>query len=289
MTKKQSSILSMLISALGFSFMGVFVKLTGDIPVIQKAIFRTSTIMVISFFMLKFYNLKLKNIKHHKLLLLRSILGTVGILLNYYALDKLILSDANTIFRLSTVFLIIFCWIFLKEKISFKQLITILVAFIGVVFIMKPALDINIIPYLVAILGAAFAAGAYTTLRPLGGSEHPITIVFYFSAFTTLVLSPYVILNFAPMTSIQLLYAILAGICAAIGQFGVTIAYKLAPAKEVSIYNYFGVVFSGILSIVIFEKFPDVLSIIGYIIVFGTSYYMYKQNSISNDTQKSSS
>ncbi|WP_105616987.1 DMT family transporter [Vallitalea okinawensis] len=278
MTNKQKSILYMLISAFGFSLMGVFVKLTGDIPVIQKAIFRTSTIMIFSFIMLRVSNLQFKDIKHHKLLLMRSILGTVGILLNYYALDNLILSDANTLFRLSTVFLIIFCWIFLNEKLTLKQLLMIIVAFIGVVFIMKPALNVSVIPYLVAILGAAFAAGAYTTLRALGGREHPLLIVFYFSVFTTVILGPYVILNYTPMSSTQLVYAILAGLCAGIGQVGVTVAYKLAPAKEVSIYNYFSVIFSGIFSIIIFDSVPDGLSIIGYIIIFGTSYYMYKQN-----------
>lgn len=278
MTNKQKSIIYMLVSALAFSLMGVFVKLTGNIPVIQKALFRTSTIMLISFIMIKKSNLKLKGINNHKLLLLRSGLGTVGILLNYYALDTLILSDANTLFRLSTVFLIIFCWIFLKEKISLKQLLTIVVAFIGVIFIMKPEFSSSMYPYLIAILGAAFAAGAYTTLRALGGREKPTIIVFYFSTFTTFILLPYVAFNYVPMDGMQLFYAILAGICAAVGQFGVTLAYKYAPAKEVSIYNYFGVVFSGIFSIVIFTQYPDLLSIIGYLIIFATSFYMYIQN-----------
>lgn len=278
MTQKQKSVIYMLVSALAFSLMGVFVKLTGDIPVIQKALFRTITITIISFIMFKKSGLKIRKIQHHKLLILRSALGTVGILLNYYALDTLILSDANTLFRLSTVFLIIFSWIFLKERISIKQLATILVAFAGVVLIMKPEFSASMFPYLIALLGAAFAAGAYTTLRVLGGRVKPTVIVLYFSAFTSVILLPFVIVNYVPMTSMQWIYATLAGICAAVGQFGVTLAYKYAPAKEVSIYNYFGVVFSGVFSIVIFSQYPDFLSILGYFIIFGTSFYMYLQN-----------
>ncbi len=278
MNDKQKSILAMLISALAFSLMGVFVKSTGDIGVMQKSLFRTATIMIISLIMIKFNNIKLTSIKHHKLLLLRSALGTGGILLNYYAIDHLILSDANIIFRLSTIFLIIFCWILLKEKISKNQALTILIAFIGVIFIVKPQLSVEIYPYLIAILGAAFAALAYTTLRVLGQREHTLSIVFYFSAFTTVILTPYVLTHYEPMSDKQIFYAILAGGCAAIGQLGVTIGYKYAPAKEVSIYNYFGVVFSAVFSIFLFGMIPDALSLLGYGIVFTASYTMYKQN-----------
>ena len=277
MSDKQKSIIAMLLSALAFSLMGVFVKVVGDISVIQKAIFRSSTIMILSFIMLRTNSIPIFGIKHHKLLFLRSLFGTFGILFNYYAIDHLILSDANIIFRLSTIFLILFSWIFLREKINSKQFITILTAFVGVFLIIKPEFSVEIIPYIIAILGAGFAALAYTTLRVLGQKEHTTIIVFFFSFFTTIVLMPYVIINYEPMTWQQVIYAILAGICAGIGQLGVTIAYKLAPAKEVSIYNYFGVVFSAVFSIALFGNVPDTLSIIGYIIIFGTSYYMYIQ------------
>ncbi len=278
MTDKQKSILAMLISALGFSIMGVFVKLTGEIPVAQKVLFRTYTISIVSFIFLKMYGLSLKNIKHHKLLMLRSAFGTIGLLLNFYSLDHLILSDANVIFRLSTVFVIILSWIFLGEKISRKQMMTILLAFIGVIFVMKPEFSIRLVPYIIAVTGAFAAAAAYTTLRPLGKVVHPVTVVFYFAAFSSIVLTPYVFINYVSMTGIQLLFAFLAGIGAVMGQLGVTIAYKLAPARDVSIYNYSGVVFSALFSILIFDSVPDVLSILGYIIIFGASYLMYYNN-----------
>ncbi|HCX65605.1 MAG TPA: EamA family transporter [Eubacteriaceae bacterium] len=278
MTDKQKSILAMLISALGFSIMGVFIKLTGDIPIAQKVLFRTYTIAVVSFLLIRMSGLASQKITHHKLLLLRSALGTIGLLLNFYSLDRLILSDANVIFRLSSVFVIILSWIFLGERISKKQFFIISSAFIGVLFIMKPEFSFRLIPYLIAIAGAFSAAAAYTTLRPLGKVVSPMIVVFYFAVFSSLVLTPYVLLNFAPMTFAQVVFAVLAGLGGVLGQVGVTFAYKFAPAKEVSIYNYFGVVFSAIFSIIIFDSVPDGFSIIGYVIVFISSYIMYQSN-----------
>lgn len=286
MTNKQKSILAMLLSALGFSLMGVFVKLTGDVPVVQKVLFRTYTIALVSLFLLKIYQVPMKGIGHHRLLLLRSFFGTLGILLNFYALDHLILSDANVIFRLSTIFVILLSCIFLGEHITRPQLAAILMAFIGILFIMKPEFSVRLVPYLIAVAGAFSAAAAYTTLRPLGQKVHPVMVVFYFAVFSSLVLTPYVLLSYQPMAPDQWLFAILAGLGGAAGQVGVTIAYKLAPAKEVSLYNYSGVVFSALFSIFLFDSVPDGWSLLGYAVIFATSYLMYLYNPAGSRQEK---
>src|SRR5690625_6003645 len=89
------------------------------------------------------------------------------------------------------------------------------------------------IPYGAGIASAVFAGGAYTVLRLLGNREQFYTVVFYFSTFTTVILLPYVIFFYEPMTMKQFIYLLLAGFFATIGQFGITVAYKYAPPKEV--------------------------------------------------------
>lgn len=276
--EKKYAIAMMLISALGFSFMAIFVKLAGDVPVVQKSIFRTTVIMIISGIIFYKRNQRLRDITHYKLLAIRVIAGTIGIILNYYAIDHLILSDANIIFRLSTVMIIILSAIFLGEKLNAIQLLATVIAFFGISFIVKPQLTIEVIPYIIALSGAFAAAVAYTSLRALGGKVKPTAIVFIFSAFTTIVLAPYVIINFQPMQPRQWLYLVLAGLSAAVGQYGITLAYKHAPASEVSIYNYYGVVFTTILGMIFFNQYPDIWNYIGYFIVFISSYVLYKYN-----------
>ena len=80
------------------------------------------------------------------------------------------------------------------------------------------------------------------------------------------------------MTTIQVVYLLLAGISASIGQFGITLAYKFAPAKEISIYDYSGIICSAILGIVFFGEHPDTMSIIGYLIVFAAAFDMFLYN-----------
>src|SRR5699024_1442303 len=104
------------------------------------------------------------------------------------------------------------------------------------------------------------------------------TVVFYFSFFTTVILLPYVVLFYEPMSVKQWVYLLLAGLFATVGQFGITVAYKYAPAKEISIFFYSTVVYSALISIVLFDQIPDLCIFIEYIAIFGASLYMFIKN-----------
>lgn len=279
LSNRTKGVLFIIISAFGFAMMSAFVKLSGDLPSFQKTFFRNITSCVIAFILIiinkeSFFG-KLEN---QKTLILRSIFGTLGIVFNFYAIDKLVLSDANMLNKLSPFFVIIFSAIVLKEKINTKQGLAIIVAFIGSLFIIKPQFNFDIVPSLIGVLGAICAAAAYTCLRALGGKEKYYTIVFYFSFFSTIAILPFMLIVYKEMSMLQFVYLILAGIFASIGQFGITIAYKYAKAKEISIFDYSNIIFSAIISIVLFNVIPDYLSVIGYIIIFAVSLYMFLYN-----------
>jgi drug/metabolite transporter (DMT)-like permease len=266
-------------SAFGFAMMSAFVKLSGDLPSLQKTFFRNIIAALIAFIsILNYKGDFFGKRKNQKLLVLRSTFGTLGIIFNFYSIDKLVLSDANMLNKLSPFFVIIFSWLFLKENINLKQISAIGVAFIGALFIIKPSLSLEIIPSIIGVLGAVFAASAYTCVRSLGNKEEPNTIVFYFSFFSSVVTLPMMLMSYTPMSITQLTYLILAGVFASLGQFGITYAYKFAPAKEISIFDYSNIIFSAIISLVLFGMLPDYLSIIGYVIIFIASLYMFTFN-----------
>ena len=279
LSNRTKGIIFIIMSAFGFAMMSAFVKLAGDLPSFQKTFFRNIVSLIVAFVLIinhkgSFFGKK----DNQKLLILRSIFGTLGILFNYYSIDRLVLSDANMLNKLSPFFVIVFSAIFLKEKIKPNQILALATAFIGALFIIRPSFSFEIIPALVGTLGGISAAVAYTCVRALGGREKPDTIVFYFSLFSSIVTFPLMILSYKPMSLIQLTYLIMAGVFASIGQFGITFAYKFAPGKEISIFDYTNIIFSAIISLVLFGVLPDYLSVIGYLIIFGASLYMFLNN-----------
>lgn len=283
LSDRSKGIFFIIASAFGFAMMSAFVKLSGDIPSLQKTFFRN----IISFIVASAIIIKNKDtffgkLENQKLLIIRSTLGTLGILFNFYSIDKLVLSDANMLNKLSPFFLIIFSTIFLKEKMKPKQGITVsiacIVAFIGSLFIIKPSFNLETMPALIGLLGGICAAGAYTCVRALGNKENPNTIVFYFSFFSSAVTLPLMLVVYTPMNMIQIIYLILAGVFASLGQFGITLAYKFAPAKEISIFDYTNIIFSALISLALFGILPDWMSIIGYVIIFFASFSIFRFN-----------
>ncbi len=279
MSNTSKGILCIILSALGFAMMSTFVKLSGNLPVFQKTFFRNSISFLFALIMILKQRESLFGKKENrKLLLLRATTGTFGVLFNFYAISKLVLSDANMLNQLSSFFAIILATIFLKEKVNINQFISIIIAFIGALFIIRPKFNMDIIPALIGVLGAMCAASSYTCLRALGKKEKGATIVFIFSLFSLIVIFPLMLVTYKHMTFLQFLYLILSGVCATIGQFGITFAYKYAPAKEISIFNYTNIIFATIISIFLFHTTPDKFSIIGYFIVFSAALYMFIYN-----------
>ncbi len=281
MKSKNKGILCILSAAFFFALMSAFVRLAGDVPSVQKSFFRNLVALMFAFIVLIRSEDKLKfNKANLPFLLIRSICGTIGILGNFYAVDHLLLADASMLNKLSPFFAIIFSLVFLKEKASVLQWCLIVIAFLGSLLIIKPSFsNPDLIPSLIGVIGAMGAGSAYTAVRYLGmRKERGPFIVFFFSTFSCLVVLPYVVMNYHPMTLAQLGCLLLAGLAAAGGQFSVTTAYTYAPAKELSVYDYSQIVFSALFGWVFFGQIPDQYSVLGYLIIFGVSLFMFIRN-----------
>ena len=211
------------------------------------------------------------------MLLLRSTFGTLGILCNFYAVDHLLVSDASMLNKLSPFFVIIFSSLFLKEKANTIQKVTVVIAFIGSLFVIKPSIHfVSNINSFIGVLGAMGAGIAYTCVRKLGQQGVAgAKIVFFFSLFSCLSVVPYLISHFQPMTLQQIGCLLMAGLMAAGGQFSITNAYTYAPAKEISIYDYTQVIFAALLGFFLLNQVPDVYSVIGYIIIIGVAFWNF--------------
>ncbi|MBT2812287.1 DMT family transporter [Staphylococcus coagulans] len=278
MNSKMKGIVAILISAIGFSFMAVFFRLAGDLPVFQKSLARNFVAMFIPlFFIIKFKQPFFGKLSSQPLLITRSILGLTGVLLNIYAIDHMVLSDADILMKLNPFWTILLSLIFLKEYIQKYQITAMLVAIVGMLFVVKPEFSSEILPALTGLLSGIFAASAYTAVRALSTREAPYTIVFYFSFFSVIALLPFVIFTYEPMSRIQIIYLVLAGLSAAVGQIGITVAYSYAPAKDISIFTYASIIFTALIGFVLFKEAPDFYAVIGYIIILGANYYMFEK------------
>lgn len=271
--KKGKGILYVLLAALFFSLMTAFVRLSGDLPTMQKTLFRNLVAAVAAWLMLLSNRQKIEIKKEHMHdLLLRSCFGTAGMICNFYAIDRLNISDANMLNKLSPFFAILMSIFILKEKVRKEEWLVVAVAFIGALLVIKPGFSMEAIPAFIGALGGFGAGVAYTYVRKLGksGVRGPV-IVMFFSTFSTFVCLPFFVAGYQPMTLQQTLFLLGAGIAATGGQLSITAAYTCAPAKEISVYDYTQVIFAALWGFLFFGQIPDALSVAGYVIIVGAA------------------
>lgn len=281
LSSKTKGVIFIVLSALSFTGMNTFVRLAGDLPTMQKVFFRNFVAMIFALFaMLKAgdsFKPKKGSVKY---LLLRSAAGLAGIFGNFYALDKIELSDASMLNKMSPFFALVFSALFIKEKVKPKQAIAIAVAFIGSLFIIKPTFaNTNLFASLAGFAGGMAAGGAYTCVRWLGiKGENGRLIVLFFSVFSCILTVPYLIFDYHYMTAFQWFSLLMAGVFAAGGQFAITAAYTHAPSREISVYDYSQIIFAAIVGFFVFGDAPDLWSFVGYIIIISMAVWMFLYN-----------
>lgn len=269
-----------MLAAVGFSLMTFFVREAGDVPTMQKAFFRNAFALVIAVSTLIFKGEKFRIKKECRWdVFFRCLFGTTGLVCNFYAIDRLLLADANMLNKLSPFFAILLSIPLLKEKPAKFDIMAVVIAFIGALFIIRPTgSNLALVPAIAGLYGGFGAGTAYVFVRRATGkgAKTPV-IVTCFSAFSCLFTLPWLIFRYTPMNGRQWLMLGLGGAAAALGQFSITSAYKFAPAKNISVFDYTQVIFAAILGFIFLGELPTVFSVMGYIIIIGVAVVRWRR------------
>ena len=279
LSEKTKGILFIICSATCFACMTMSVRLAGDLPTMEKALFRNLIAgIVVAIPFMRGHEKVSFPAGSFKYVLARAICGTIGLCLNFYAVDKLNLADSNILNKLSPLFAVLFSAVILREKVKPVQIGLILLAILGAALVIKPGgTAVPAVPAICGFISGVAAGMAYACLRKarLAGASGPL-IVLFFSAFTVVVVLPFVFANFVMPTLRQFLFLLLCGFFGAGGQLFITAAYSHAPAREISIYDYSQVLVAALLGYFVFGQIPDLLSFAGYIIIIGSAFLNFR-------------
>ena len=268
-------------SAFGFALMAACVRLADDfgapISSFQKSFFRNAIALAIAAAVFcksagrsEGARPRLPgNAKSWCVLSMRSVFGLVGIFANFYALSKNPIGEAMTLNKTAPFFTVFFSWMLLGERVTRRQLMCLVFAFAGAMLVMKPGFrggDAHAAA--LALVGGLGAGLAYVCVHQLGKMKvDGALIVLYFSAFSCLASLPFAAADYCPMTGAQVAILLGAGVGAAIGQFGVTLAYRYAEPRRIAAYDYTNVIFTALFGFAFFAQVPDLLSVAGFVVI----------------------
>lgn len=212
------------------------------------------------------------------LLLFRGFMGFVALVAFFYNIAHISLADAMTFSRTSPMFTALLAFWFLKEKIGLKEIVALIVGFIGIVFIMKPdglRLDLTDVLGLLSGIGAALA---YTSVKELKKYYDTRAIVLSFMLTGTI--GPVLLIVFNDFLHVEFLKATFIipdlkmwgfilglGASATVAQIYMTKAYGATKAGIVGAVSYANILFSIIIGVMLGDSLPDLWGALGIILV----------------------
>jgi drug/metabolite transporter (DMT)-like permease len=254
----------MALAAFWFSLMSLLVKLAGQrLPAQQVVLARSVVMLVITWVALRRSGLPVLG-ERRGLLVLRGLLGFGALTCFYYALIHLPLADATVIQYTNPVFAALLAIPFLRERVGWRELLSVAVSLTGVLLIARPAflfgseeLRLPAFALGVALMGAVFSGSAYVTVRKLGQTEHPLTIIFYFSAISVLASLPASALSAVMPTPMEWLLLLAVGVTTQYGQIYLTRGLALEQAGRATAVGYLQIVFAATWGAVFLLELPD--------------------------------
>lgn len=269
-----------LLASLVFSIMNALVKaLTLTIPPAEVAFFRGAIGLVLIYYLMRRAKVRFST-SGIPMLLLRGGLGGLYVVTYFYALSKIPLVDVIILARLSPVMAILLSAIFLKETLSRRTWGLLGLAFTGAMVTINPfQFSDYSINALFGLLSAAISACVAVVVRYLSTRHHPFEIIFYFMAAATLVPIPMIWNKFVIPSHVELLYLILLGMVALLGQIFLTRAFSHDRVAVIEIVRYIGVIYNAIWGFLFWDEVPDEFTIIGGSLIIGACIALSRKSS----------
>jgi drug/metabolite transporter (DMT)-like permease len=209
----------------------------------------------------------------------RSVIATLSIMCLFGAFALLPLADATALVFTSALFVPVFGFFFLGERVGPYRWSAIVVGFIGVLVIAQPTGDWNLLGVVLAMAAACLNATLATMLRLLGRTEHPVTLTFYLLAVGLVLLAPAMPFVGTMPSAREMALFVALGLCGLVMQLLLSTAFKYTPAALASLFSYTQIIWATLFGWAIFGDWPAANIIIGAAIVVTASVFVVLRES----------
>ena len=275
--QNQTSLLNVILLAAGGFFMFVCMdstaKYLGTVMPIPQAIwgrFFFHLVSLIIFFLILKPKVNLK--KNFKVQIIRSTLMVTATSFMFFSLQKFDLVDIYVVFFSAPLIVSLLSAYFLKDILSFKGILLMLLSFGSIIYSLGPTMKIFSLDLIFPIVPPICWALYQFFTKIVSGDNDPFSAIFYTSILGAIIFSIYIFFNWVPLEkNIFWLYLFLLGFAGFVSHSLVIYAIQLSNLSFITNFQYSQLVWSTIINFLIFGVPLDVNKIIGVvgIIVFG--------------------
>lgn len=274
---QQTSLINVILLAAGGFFMFVCMdstaKYLGTVMPVTQAIwgrFFFHLVSLIIFFLIFKPKVNLK--KNFKLQIIRSILMVTATTFMFYSLQKFDLVDIYVVFFSAPLIVSLLSAYFLKDILSFKGIILMLLSFGSIIYSLGPSMKIFSIDLIFPIVPPICWALYQFFTKVVSTDNEPFASIFYTSILGAIIFTIFISFNWVPLEKdIYWFYLVILGVAGFVSHSLIIYAIQLSNLSFVTNFQYSQLIWSTIINFLIFGVPFDYNKIIGVIgiIIFG--------------------
>ncbi len=266
----------MLASAVSFTLMTMLIKFLGeDYPPTLQAFYRQAFGLMVMLPIMLHDPVAAFRTTRPGIVLFRSLAGTVGMILSFYAYQKLPLAEANALSFTRTLWLVPLAAFVLKEHVGPRRVSATLIGFLGALLMLQPAATGEMGLAAAAALVAAFLVAMSVTGMKFMTRDHTTTTLMAWSAvlgFLFMIPPALFVWRWPSWPDLGMLAAM--GVLGTITHACYIKGMAEGDAAVMAPLDYTRLVFAIFFGYVVFGEVPNVLTLCGALIIIASTLYI---------------
>ena len=281
----------MVASAVGFTAMTTLIKYLGDdYPAALQTFYR----QLAGFIVLLPIILKRRGAAFATtrpgILIFRSAAGTLGMILSFYAFQKMPLADANALSFTRTLWLVPLAALVVRETVGPLRIGAAVIGFIGVLIMLRPGVggDFAIGWPAAAMLASSFLFALTITGMKVMTRDHSPTVLLVWSATLGLVMGiPGAIFTWRWPEPVDLALLAAMGVLGTITQGCYIKGMAIGDAAAMAPIDYIRLVFTVLVGVTLFHEIPTIWTIAGAgVVVASTLLITWREAALNRAARK---
>ena len=277
-----------ILSTLGFAIQDMVVKLLSEIGSLWQLMFLRAILVVLILVTWAVLKKRSDFIKPKRLKwpIIRAFLMSCAYSFFYASLPFAALAQAASCFFTAPIFTCFFAAVILREKIGFWRISSILIGFLGVIYIIQPGTsNMQAVLFLPVLAGASYALAVVIT-RGFCSDYPSLSLTIIHNAFYALVgafmvtfipvlpfsaelkaANPFVLSGWVQLTSVILVMIGITSLTHILAMTSSIRAYQIADSSFVAPFEYTYLVFAILIDYIVWQYFPNTEGLIGLTMV----------------------
>lgn len=266
----------MVASAATFTLMTMLIKYLGDdYPAALQTFYRNAAGLVVMLPLIARDPRAAFRTHRPGLLMFRAGAGTLGMILGFYAYQKLPLADANALSFTRTLWLVPLAAFVLKEHVGPRRVTATVIGFLGALLMLQPSATGGMgWPAAAALIGAFLVALTVAGMKFMTRDHTTMTLMSWSAALGFVLSIPPALFVWRTPEFHDLLLLAAMGVLGVITQACYIRGMSEGDAAVMAPIDYTRLVFAVVLGYFLFGELPDRMTLLGAAVIIGSTIYI---------------